>query len=181
MNPERSQLVEAHVEITTRYARKHCWRGEDPNDVISDALYGLTLAARRFDPSRGTFAATAVRSIKAQISRGRQTRSGMSRTAWETRQPRHLSLSVPISDDTALGDLLEHPDRDIDTATDRLGISQAFGVLPRHERIVVDLRYRGELSQSKVADRLGCSQMQVCRLERRALGRMRAALEREAA
>jgi RNA polymerase sigma-B factor len=45
--------------------------------------------------------------------------------------------------------------------------------LPEQERTVVSLRFYGELSQSQIAERIGVSQMQVSRLLRRALTRLR--------
>lgn len=45
--------------------------------------------------------------------------------------------------------------------------------LPPQERTVVALRFFGELSQSQIAERIGVSQMQVSRLLRRALERLR--------
>jgi RNA polymerase sigma-B factor len=45
--------------------------------------------------------------------------------------------------------------------------------LPEQERAVVSLRFYGELSQSQIAERIGVSQMQVSRLLRRALTRLR--------
>ncbi len=45
--------------------------------------------------------------------------------------------------------------------------------LPENERTVVALRFFGELSQAQIAERIGVSQMQVSRLLRRALERLR--------
>jgi RNA polymerase sigma-B factor len=48
--------------------------------------------------------------------------------------------------------------------------------LPGLERTVVVLRFFEDLDQSTIAARIGYSQMQVSRLERRALARMRTQL-----
>ena len=44
--------------------------------------------------------------------------------------------------------------------------------LDERERRVLDLRYRGDLSQRKVGEKLGVSQMQVSRVQRKALGKL---------
>lgn len=56
-------------------------------------------------------------------------------------------------------------------------VRQALEVLNQTERRVIVGRFYEGLSQSRVASLLKCSQMQVCRIERRALQRMRACLE----
>jgi RNA polymerase sigma-B factor len=47
--------------------------------------------------------------------------------------------------------------------------------LPEQDRLVLDLRFGEDLTQSEIAGRLGISQMQVSRVIRRALARLRAA------
>jgi RNA polymerase sigma-B factor len=56
----------------------------------------------------------------------------------------------------------------------RVSVKQAMNRLSEGLREVIQLRYLGELSQREVARRLGLSQMQVSRLEKRALEQLRA-------
>jgi RNA polymerase sigma-B factor len=65
----------------------------------------------------------------------------------------------------------------IDALHDRLTLGAALRALPLQERRVVALGYYGERSQRGIAGDLGVSQVHVSRLNRRALTRMRAALE----
>jgi RNA polymerase sigma-B factor len=48
--------------------------------------------------------------------------------------------------------------------------------LPDLERQIIIMRFFDELKQDAIAARIGCSQMHVSRLQRRALARMRAEL-----
>jgi RNA polymerase sigma-B factor len=48
--------------------------------------------------------------------------------------------------------------------------------LPELERKIVAMRFFQDLDQDAIAARVGCSQMHVSRLQRRALARMRAQL-----
>jgi len=52
-------------------------------------------------------------------------------------------------------------------------VPELLNSLPEQERVVVSLRFFGERSQSEIAERIGVSQMQVSRLLRRALARLR--------
>jgi RNA polymerase sigma-B factor len=59
----------------------------------------------------------------------------------------------------------------------RMSISVAMRRLPFLEREALTLRLQDDLKQTEIADRLGCSQMQVSRLLRRAAARVRKQLE----
>jgi RNA polymerase sigma-B factor len=60
----------------------------------------------------------------------------------------------------------------LEVVEDRVMLAAAAACLSINEQRILDLRFYGELSQSRVAARLGISQMQVSRLERRALARL---------
>jgi RNA polymerase sigma-B factor len=47
---------------------------------------------------------------------------------------------------------------------DRVTVEAAIGRLPQRKREILKMRFQGELSQQQIADRIGCSQMQVSRL-----------------
>ena len=52
-------------------------------------------------------------------------------------------------------------------------IAPALNALPKRDRLVLHLRFVEDMTQSEIADRIGVSQMQVSRLIRRALARLR--------
>ena len=100
LDPARCRLVESHVRLAEKIARRDCrWGSEDPDDTRSDALWGLILAARAFQPERGTFGSYAAFSIEGAIRRGRQLRSGIPRPMWEQGDhPTLVSLNVPVGE-----------------------------------------------------------------------------------
>jgi len=61
----------------------------------------------------------------------------------------------------------------VDTAILLRRLEKFFATLPERERRIVELRFGEELTQSEIAAAIGVSQMQVSRLLRRAIGRMR--------
>ena len=51
-------------------------------------------------------------------------------------------------------------------------------ILTRRERIIVCLRFQGEMTQQEIGKRVGLSQMQISRILRSALARLREHAER---
>ncbi|MBR6096788.1 MAG: sigma-70 family RNA polymerase sigma factor [Oscillospiraceae bacterium] len=70
--------------------------------------------------------------------------------------------------DRVLGD-----DREMERVVEHLALDEALGRLEERERMVISLRYFHGLTQDRSARVLGVSQVQVSRLERRALGKLR--------
>ena len=56
---------------------------------------------------------------------------------------------------------------------ERLALDQALGALEERERTVISLRFFHDLTQDRTARVLGVSQVQISRLERRAIGHLR--------
>lgn len=92
---------------------------------------------------------------------------------------RSLSLDVPASSaeegGATLGDLLGADDAELARATDRTLIDSLMRVVTPREREILRLRFVEDLTQSEIGARIGVSQMQVSRILRGALARMRAA------
>ena len=175
LDAERCRLIERHVVLAERIARMRCrWGLEDPDDTRSDALWGLTLAGRGFQPDRGSFGTYAALRIEYAIRRGRQVRSGLPRSVWEQGGgPRPVSLNVPVGEgDRELLDELSSADPDR-----TWWLRDAVRRLPARERLVVGLRYDRGLTQSEVATVIGCSQMHVSRIERAALAKLRESVD----
>jgi RNA polymerase sigma-B factor len=92
-----------------------------------------------------------------------------------TRSEVSLDQQVGDEGDTSLGDRLPAaPPRE--ELEDMLLLPGLVDSLPEPEREIVVLRFFHELDQYDIAARVGCSQMHVSRLLRRALGRLRTQL-----
>jgi RNA polymerase sigma-B factor len=65
------------------------------------------------------------------------------------------------------------PDWGLVSADDRLTVGAAARLLSESEREVLFLRFVKDLTQSEIAARVGVSQMQVSRILRRSLARLR--------
>jgi RNA polymerase sigma-B factor len=89
------------------------------------------------------------------------------------------SLDAPIAgvdtdEPQTLGDRLGDEDDQLGLVDAELSLSAAIAQLPHLERRAVTLRIESDMKQIEIARELGCSQMQVSRLMRRASARVRA-------
>jgi len=95
---------------------------------------------------------------------------------------RTLSLDAPVGaedegESPTLLDRLGGADDGLDRASDRATLARLSHVLDDRERKILRLRFEEDLTQSEIGAQIGVSQMQVSRLIRSALARMRAAAE----
>ncbi len=87
-----------------------------------------------------------------------------------------LSLHQTLGEDGLfLEDVIPDPDAE-DRDLNKMALREAISKLPKREKAVIDLRYFRGLTQSAAAKLLGVSQVQVSRLERRALDALRGSL-----
>jgi RNA polymerase sigma-B factor len=95
-----------------------------------------------------------------------------------------LSLDAELqgSDDGfSLGDALGGPDAGFDLVVDRESVKPYLQALPERERTILYLRFFGGMTQSRIAGRLGISQMHVSRLISACCDRLREELTTEPA
>ena len=84
---------------------------------------------------------------------------------------------VASVDGQTLEGLLSQEDAELSRSEDRAEVRRVAARLLPRERIVLHLRFYEGLSQAEVGDRLGISQMHVSRWERRALEKLRHAMD----
>src|SRR3712207_5232335 len=87
------------------------------------------------------------------------------------------SLDAPVGeeDGTTIGDLMGGEDDGFARIDTGLLADALIATLPERDQVIVRLRFQQELTQQEIGRRIGCSQMQVSRLLRSALIRLRAA------
>jgi len=105
--------------------------------------------------------------------------------AIEAKQCRYpVSMETPArpeSDETAPAERIGAEDGTFEEVEDNLTLRAAADDLSETDRQVLRLRFREDMTQSEIADRIGYSQMHVSRILRRSIDTMREALMREAA
>lgn len=88
-----------------------------------------------------------------------------------------LSLDAELSagdDGYSLADTLGAADSSYDVVLDREAAKAGLSRLPERERAILYMRFFEDMTQSRIADRLGISQMHVSRLISRSCARVRA-------
>jgi RNA polymerase sigma-B factor len=86
------------------------------------------------------------------------------------------SLDAPLGDEegATVGDLFGGEDVGFERIDAALLADALIATLPDRDQVIVRLRFQQELTQHEIGRRIGCSQMQVSRLLRAALTRLRA-------
>ncbi|HEX4806177.1 MAG TPA: SigB/SigF/SigG family RNA polymerase sigma factor [Conexibacter sp.] len=74
--------------------------------------------------------------------------------------------------DATLGELVGGEDGGFDLAEYHADVGPLLRALPAREREVLFLRFARDMTQSEIAERIGCSQMQISRILRRTLARL---------
>ena len=93
-----------------------------------------------------------------------------------------VSLDQPLlttdANDLSLGEAIPQNDEDLQRSEDRVVLERLFANLSPRQRAILYLLFYEDLSQAAIGERLSMSQMQVSRLSRAAMDRLRESLER---
>lgn len=178
----RNILVERNLRLVAHIMKKYYAQTADQEDLISIGTIGLIKGITTFDPGKGARLATyAARCVENEIlmyfRAGRKSAQDVSLSDYiETgTDGAPLALQDAVSEDTDLMEQVAGKEsvRNLHRAMD--------SCLTEQEQLVIRLRYglgtEEPLRQREVADRTGISRSYVSRIEKRALGKLRAALE----
>lgn len=178
----RNILVERNLRLVAHIMKKYYAQTADQEDLISIGTIGLIKGITTFDPGKGARLATyAARCVENEIlmyfRAGRKSAQDVSLSDYiETETDgAPLALQDVVSEDTDLMEQVAGKEsvRNLRRAMD--------SCLTEQEQLVIRLRYglgtEEPLRQREVADRTGISRSYVSRIEKRALGKLRAALE----
>ena len=178
----RNILVERNLRLVAHIMKKYYAQTADQEDLISIGTIGLIKGITTFDASKGARLATyAARCVENEIlmyfRSGRKSAQDVSLSDYiETgTDGAPLALMDVVSEDT---DLMEQVANQEAVRLLRRAVDTC---LTEQERMVIQLRYglgaEEPLRQREVADRTGISRSYVSRIEKRALKKLRAALE----
>jgi RNA polymerase sporulation-specific sigma factor len=93
------------------------------------------------------------------------------------RAPASIHETVYENDGDPITLMDQIADEPVTTWFDKLTLKDAIHRLSEREKLIVYLRYYKDQTQSEVAERLGISQVQVSRLEKKIIARMREELD----
>ena len=178
----RNVLIERNLRLVSHIMKKYYAQTSDQEDLISIGTIGLIKGITTFDPGKGARLATyAARCVENEILM-------YFRSQKKSSQDVSLSDYIETGNDGAALALMDVVSEDEDLF-ERISNRQALGqvckavdeVLTEQERQVIILRYGlggvAPCRQREVAQRTGISRSYVSRIEKRALEKLRAALE----
>ncbi|MFC8124974.1 RNA polymerase sigma factor SigF [Streptomyces sp. NPDC057302] len=183
-DPERGSAFESYAVPTVtgeikRHFRDHMWtlhvprRVQDLRNRVRFARQDLTQTVPGRAPTLAEIA------DKAQLSL-EDAAAGLE--ALDSFTALSLDAELPGSEDGyALRDALGAPDPALDVVIDREAVKPRIAALPERERDILYMRFFGDMTQSRIAEQLGISQMHVSRLLSRCCDRLRDQVMQDAA
>jgi RNA polymerase sigma-B factor len=91
---------------------------------------------------------------------------------------RTRSLDEPTGEDVTLADSIGGRDVELERAEMRVLLEDAMEVLSERDREVLRLRFEDDLTQTEISERIGVSQMQISRIIRQSIAKLRLDIER---
>ncbi len=164
-DPARGRAFEAYAVPTItgeikRHFRDHMWtlhvprRVQDLRNRVRSAVKELSQSTPGRPPTVAEIAAY-TELDEDEVRTGWRRWSASPRCRW-TRRWRHGRVR--------LGDSLGGPDPGYDLVVDRAAVKPFLAALPERERTILYLRFFRGMTQSRIAQQLGISQMHVSRL-----------------
>lgn len=168
---ERHRLIEAHLPLVRRVARRYAGRGEQPDDLAQVGALALVRAVDRCDPERRELGAYLAACIDGEVRHYLRDRVAPLRVPRSAERPTVTPLEEAIAPD---GPALD------DALLDRAALATAARRLDERERVIVLLLFFGDWTQAQVAGQLGVSQPQISRLLESAMRKLRRGLDESA-
>ena len=179
----KHKLIERNMRLVAHVAKKYYSPNEDTEDLLSIGTIGLVKAVDTYNAQKGyklaTYAARCIDNELLMYFRGKK------------KQSKDISLFEPIGRDKEgnqirLYDVLEQDSVDIAEEMDKERCIQRlsalmWSVLNKREQDILCKRYgigqENHYTQKQIAGQLGISRSYVSRIEKRALEKLRYALE----
>ncbi|MFE9621993.1 RNA polymerase sigma factor SigF [Streptomyces sp. NPDC006527] len=183
-DPARGNAFESYAVPTVtgeikRHFRDHMWTLHVPRriqDLRNRVRFACQDLSQTVSGRRPTVAEIAER---AQLTE-EEVREGLE--ALESFTALSLDAEMPGSEDGySLSDALGASDPALDTVVDREAVRPRLAELPERERTILYMRFFGDMTQSRIAEQLGISQMHVSRLINRCCDRLREQVLKDAA
>jgi RNA polymerase sigma-B factor len=176
-DPDRGYAFSSYAVPTIlgelrRYFRDTTWAVRPPRDLLE-----LTMTVERTRRDLGAAIGREPTADELAEHLGRPTEAVLE--AVEAAGSRcAASLDGPVLDDagegSTVGDQIGGEDHAYQEAEARATVERLTKVLDARAREILRLRFEEDLLQAEIAERMGCSQMQVCRVIRSSLERLNA-------
>lgn len=175
--PERGAFESYAVPTITGELRRHfrdrMWDVRVPRRV-QDLRNKVRVARRELLERPGSAAEPGIAAIAEQAGLTEdEVRDGMEAMTSYSALSLDAEISAADPDGFSLADTLGAPDPAYDSITDREAAKAGLRRLPERERTILYLRFFEDMTQSRIAEELGISQMHVSRLITTSCARVR--------
>ncbi|QEV21268.1 RNA polymerase sigma factor SigF [Streptomyces alboniger] len=183
-DPQRGTAFESYAVPTVtgeikRHFRDHMWTLHVPRRV-QDLRNRVRFARQDLSQTVSGRAPTTAEIAEHAHMSEEDVKTGLE--ALESFTALSLDAELPGSEDGySLSDALGGPDPALDVVVDREAVKPRIAQLPERERTILYMRFFGDMTQSRIADEMGISQMHVSRLISRCCNRLRDQVMRDAA
>jgi RNA polymerase sigma-B factor len=157
-----------------RYFRDHGWSVHVPRS-LKELAAGVDAASEQLHAELGRPPTVAELAQRCETSAEAILEARQLRTAH-----RAASLDTPAGEDTqtTLAETIAVDDAGYQSAEDTADLDRLLASLPEREQTILHLRFREDMTQSEIAQRVGLSQMHVSRIIRGALAELAQLAER---
>ncbi|NEB76522.1 RNA polymerase sigma factor SigF [Streptomyces sp. SID14478] len=175
-DPERGNAFESYAVPTVtgeikRHFRDHMWTLHVPRRV-QDLRNRVRFAQQELSQTISGRTPTLAEIAEHANMTEAEVRTGLD--ALDSFTALSLDAELPGSDDGySLSDALGTADPALDVVVDRESVKPRIAALPERERQILYMRFFGDMTQSRIAEQLGISQMHVSRLISRCCHRLR--------
>lgn len=172
---EQEQLVLENSGLSHYFANKYFHENLTHDDLASVGFIGLIKASKNFDKSLGyKFATLAAKCIQGEIIK-----------SFRKKQIPTISLNLQVYDDDDFTERIDLLASDVSVENEvqlKIDLPIALAKLDKRERDVITYRFGLDndgmsLSQTETGEKLGIHQVQVGRIEKVALAKLRYYLE----
>jgi RNA polymerase sigma-B factor len=183
-DPARGNAFESYAVPTItgeikRHFRDHMWTLHVPRRV-QDLRNRVRIATQDLSQTVSGRRPTVAEIAEHADMSEEDVRAGLE--ALESFTALSLDAELPGSEDGySLSDALGSADPALETVVDREAVAPQLAALPERERAILYMRFFGDMTQSRIAEQLGISQMHVSRLISRCCDRVREQVMRESA
>lgn len=182
----RDKLIAHNLRLALSYVRKYILTNpEMAEDLIQQANMGIVRAVDRFDVTLGfKFSTFAMEQMQYLIVRYIKDRKNL------VRVPVHkfnvevsmvdanlMNLDAPVDSDAAetFGEIVASPDNAFADFDANAFWQQVRSHLTQRETDILTMRFRFDMLQAEVGERIGVSKQRVAQIEQVALGKLREA------
>ena len=184
----RDEIVSSYIYIAEILSRKFINRGVEYDDIFQVACMGILYAVERFDPDKGVkFATYATPTVMGEIRKYFRDKGNFIRIPrrlyeifYKAEKIKRVSSEISQEEYEAYADgelnfsnLIGIEDSNFLMIEDKDFIKYCMSRLSADERKFIEYRYYDEKSQKEISEIMGISQMQVSRMEKRTLKKLR--------